>query len=107
MSCSWYPTFCYLAGVDSSDDSPTPPKPVDPTLGPEQDIYGPKAWPSIDGVNIWPYLMQPQKFASNLTIAHNTIVLSHEVILVGDYKLMTAERGNTHQGFFLYENGES
>jgi hypothetical protein len=27
------------------------------------------------------------------------------VILVGDHKLLTAERGNTHQGFFAYENG--
>ena len=28
-----------------------------------------------------------------------------QVILVGDFKLLTAERGNTHQGFFVYENG--
>ena len=34
--------------------------------------------------------------------AHHTIVLSHEVILVGNLKLMTAERGNTHQGFYSY-----
>ena len=34
----WYPTFCFLAGVDGSDDSPTPPKAIDPALGPGQDI---------------------------------------------------------------------
>jgi len=60
--------------------------------------------PGLDGVNIWDYLMEP-KSAPNLTAAHPTIVLSHEVILVGDYKLLTAERGNTHQGFYVYENG--
>ena len=67
------PTFCYLAGIDGSDDSPTPPKPIDPALGLDQDvrptlpgaclpcvshracrhqIWGEDAWPSVDGVNI-------------------------------------------------------
>ena len=32
------PTFCYLAGIDGSDDSPTPPKPIDPALGLDQDV---------------------------------------------------------------------
>ena len=32
-------------------------------------------------------------------------LLFSQVILVGDYKLLTAERGNTHQGFFVFENG--
>ena len=27
-----YPTFCHLAGIDAADDSPTPPKPIDPAL---------------------------------------------------------------------------
>ena len=32
------PTFCFLAGIDGSDDSPTPPKPIDPALGLDQDV---------------------------------------------------------------------
>ena len=42
----WYPTFCHLAGIDSNDDSPTPPKAIDPALGPSQDIYGNNTWVS-------------------------------------------------------------
>jgi hypothetical protein len=83
-----YPTFCFLAGVDSNDDSPRPPKPIDPALGPGHDIYGNDTWPGLDGVNIWPFLMQPDE--ANWTAAHPTLVLSHEVILVGDFKLLTA-----------------
>lgn len=105
LFCSWYPTFCFLAGVDGTDDSPTPPKAIDPALGPSQDIYGNDTYPGVDGVNIWPMLMAPAAYTSNLTAAHPTLILSHEVILIGDYKLLTAERGNTHQGFFVYENG--
>ena len=26
----WYPTFCFLAGIDGSDDSPVPPRAIDP-----------------------------------------------------------------------------
>jgi hypothetical protein len=32
-------------------------------------------------------------------------LMQTQVILVGNFKLLTAERGNTHQGFFVYENG--
>ena len=44
--------------------------------------------------------MEPES-AANWTAAHPTLILSHEVILVDDYKLLTGERGNTHQGFFV------
>ena len=51
-------------------------------------------------VRAGPYLMEPES-AANWTAAHPTLILSHEVILVDDYKLLTGERGNTHQGFFV------
>jgi hypothetical protein len=54
--------MCWLAGVDASDDSPTPPMAIDPVKGEAQDIYGTDAWPSIDGVNIWPFLMAPDEY---------------------------------------------
>eukprot|EP00041_Stephanoeca_diplocostata_P028726 m.830473 g.830473 ORF g.830473 m.830473 type:complete len:295 (-) comp23425_c0_seq45:1910-2794(-) len=44
----WYPTFCYLAGVNASDASPSPPLPIDPAH-PTKDIYGNSSWPDIDG----------------------------------------------------------
>ena len=68
----WYPTFCYLAGVEPSDDSPTPPLPIDPA-NPTRDIYGSATWPGIDGVNVWDALMNPGGY--NETSVHHTIVL--------------------------------
>lgn len=84
----WYPTFCALAGVEASDDSPTPPKKVDPKH-PDIDIYGKDTWPGLDGVNIWPMLMNPDKY--NLTSAHQSMVLSREVFVQGNYKIVVAQ----------------
>mmetsp|Transcript_145387 Transcript_145387/g.205811 ORF Transcript_145387/g.205811 Transcript_145387/m.205811 type:complete len:527 (+) Transcript_145387:100-1680(+) len=97
----WYSTFCYLAGVDYRDDPPQPPLPIDPRK-PNKDIYGKYSWPSVDGVVIWDMLMQPQNY--NETAAHDTLVLSSEVILKGNLKLMTAQRGNTQQNHDSFEN---
>jgi len=97
----WYPTFCHLAGVDPSDDSPTPPLPIDPAE-PTRDIYGSAAFPSIDGVNIWDALTNPARHSE--TSIHHTIVLSREVLIRGKYKIMTAQRGNTYQIGDYWEN---
>lgn len=97
----WYPTFCYLAGVPASDPSPVPPAPVDPA-NPGADVYGNQSWPDIDGVMIWDHLMNPEKYSPYS--AHQTLVLSGEVILQGQFKLMTAERGDTKEGFNPYIN---
>lgn len=97
----WYSTFCYLAGVDHNDDPPVPPLPVNP-LEPKKDIYGKRSWPSVDGVVIWDMLIKPENY--NETSAHPTLVLSAEVILKGNLKLMTAQRGDTHQNFDSFEN---
>mmetsp|Transcript_28160 Transcript_28160/g.73812 ORF Transcript_28160/g.73812 Transcript_28160/m.73812 type:complete len:554 (-) Transcript_28160:174-1835(-) len=97
----WYATLCYLAAVDPSDDSPVAPLPIDP-VRPAKDIYGKRSWPGVDGVVIWDMLMNPSRY--NETAAHPTLVLSHEVILVGNMKLMTAQRGDTHQNFDKFEN---
>lgn len=116
----WYPTFCNLAGVDPTDDPPFPPQEVpagDPTpipipsrsknSGPDwlptTDIYGSLSWPGVDGVDVWNMLTHPHLF--NRDSAHETIVLSHEVIIVREYKLMVAQRGNTHQDADAFEAG--
>jgi hypothetical protein len=96
-----YSTFCFLAGVDHRDDSPTPPLPIDPA-DPTKDIYGPDSWPSVDGVVIWDMLVNRNKYRE--TSAHNPLVLSHEVIIKGDYKLMTSQRGNTRSPSNSFEN---
>merc|ERR1719495_2579386 len=54
----WYPTFSNLAGVDPADDSPVAPLPIDPS-DPTKDIWGDKAYPGIDGMDIWPYIIDP------------------------------------------------
>jgi len=92
----WYPTFCALAGAEPTDDPPVPPLPVDPAL-PDRDIYGNFSYPGVDGVNVWPFLTQPEN--ATVLSAHPTLVLSKEVIMVGTIKLITALRGDTDQDY--------
>ncbi|KAK3280570.1 hypothetical protein CYMTET_11595 [Cymbomonas tetramitiformis] len=118
----WYPTFCRLAGVDPSDDSPVPPLPVppsDPTpvdapfhdsctfcgcdWKATTDIYGNESWPGVDGVDVWDMIVKPSQY--HQYSAHHTIALSHEVLLKGKYKLMVSQRGNTHQDYDEFEAG--
>lgn len=84
----WYPTFSYLAGVDGTDDPPVPPLPVDPS-NPTLDIYGNHSYPGVDGVNIWPMLIDPSNH--NKSSAHPYLVLSKEVIIAGNYKLLVGQ----------------
>jgi hypothetical protein len=58
--------------------------------------------PDIDGINIWDMLMTPAQY--NSTSAHPTLVLSREVLLRGDYKIMTSQHGDTQQSAESYEN---
>jgi len=115
----WYPTFCRLAGIDASDGSLTAPLPVpvdDPTptirssrggdgadWTPTTDIYGDASWPDIDGVDVWDMIVSPRDHSKYS--AHETIALSHEVLLKGKYKLMVAQRGATRQNFDDFEAG--
>jgi hypothetical protein len=92
----WYPTFCRLAGVDGRDDAPVAPLPVDPS-NPNKDVYqGNLSWPGVDGVDIWAMLINPTAY--NTTSAHPTLVLTREVILAGQYKLVVGEVGAVHAG---------
>lgn len=97
----FYATFCHLAGVDYHDDSPTPPLPIDPS-DPSKDIYGNTSWPGVDGVVIWDMLLNPANY--NTSSAHPTLVLSSEVLIQGDVKLLTSQRGDTRQGSDSTEN---
>jgi len=84
----WYPTFCGLAGVDSKDDSSVAPEPIDP-LNPSRDIWGQHAYPGIDGLDIWKYLMTPQK--ESIRQARQGFTLSREVLLHDKWKLVVAQ----------------
>lgn len=98
----WYATFCYLAGVDASDDSPeairhenltaesiSPYHPVVKNLlGQEENLWG-DAYPGVDSVNLVPFLYEPEKYSA--ASAHEYLVLSTEVIIHGDFKLITAQ----------------
>jgi len=91
----WYSTFCALAGVDASDDSNVKPLPVDPSLPPllppPKDIYGNKSWPGVDGVNVWPILLDAALRADR-GAAHRSLTLSREVLLInGTHKLVVAQ----------------
>ena len=86
----WYPTFSYLAGVSGTDDPAVKPLPIDPN-NPTKDIYQDFAsFPSVDGVNLWPHLIENPE-AANRSSAHESLVLTKEVILVGNYKLLVAQ----------------
>jgi hypothetical protein len=87
----WYATICALAGVDSKDDSPIKPLPVDPSR-PKQDIYSNGAFPGVDGVDLWPFLVaEPQP--NNASAAHpEGLWLSAEVMMRGDYKLVVSQQ---------------
>jgi len=124
----WYPTFCGLAGVDPSDDPTIPSATVDendppptPELIPNApqwsgrdwqlatDIYGEDSFPGLDGADVWQALTQPE--AHSRDAVHPELVLSQEVIISGQYKLITAYSGFTGQGYggttsgWKYPNG--
>ena len=98
----WYSTFCYLAGVDPEDDPPEPARhpnltadtisPYYPVrtnaLGEEENLWG-NSYPGIDSVNLVPFLYEPEKYSAGS--AHEYLVLSTEVVIRGDYKLITAQ----------------
>ena len=71
----WYPTFCYLAGVDPDDS-------------------GPGKFP-VDGLNVWPLLTGAAK-----TTAHKEIVLSYRyypnggsgAMIMDPYKLIVGQQ---------------
>ena len=84
----WYPTFCALAGVAAADDPPVPPLAPDPAQ-PWRNIYGEDSYPALDGVDVWPMLMQPQRH--NASSAHAQLVLSKEVLIAGRWKLLVSQ----------------
>lgn len=82
----WYPTFAALAGVDGSDDPPVPPLPV-VVSQPERDIYqGGKSFPPVDGRDVWDIII-----GKSQEVAHNSLWLSNEVLVRGQYKLVVAQ----------------
>lgn len=84
----WYATFAKLAGVDPTDNPPEPPLPVDPSQ-PLKNIYGNKSFPAVDGVDVWPMLMDPSSYS--IDAAHKYLVLSKEVVIAGKYKLLVSQ----------------
>eukprot|EP01059_Diplonema_ambulator_P003455 TRINITY_DN13137_c0_g1_i1.p1 TRINITY_DN13137_c0_g1~~TRINITY_DN13137_c0_g1_i1.p1 ORF type:complete len:545 (+),score=72.54 TRINITY_DN13137_c0_g1_i1:113-1636(+) len=84
----WYATFCVLAGVSPADDPPVAPLPTDPTQ-PFKNIYGNDSYPAVDGVDVWDILMNRASY--NISSAHPMLVLSKEVLIAGEYKLLVAQ----------------
>lgn len=88
----WYPTLAALAGASGSDDPPVAPLPVD--MGDQhRDIYGTKSFPPVDGVDLWPFLMNTTRTnPSDYSAVHPTgLVLTKEVIILGAHKLIVAQ----------------
>jgi len=91
----WYATFCVLAGVAPTDDSAVKPLSVDPSLPPvlppPKDIYANGAWAGVDGIDVWPILMDSKR-RMDPAAAHAELTLSREVILVnGTWKVVVAQ----------------
>lgn len=99
----WYATFSFLAGVSHHDNPPVVPQPVKPD-DPSFNIYGSDSYPGVDGVNIWPMLMHPDKYEADS--AHQYLVLSKEVVLAGRYKLLVAQNSGkwTHEKVDPWQN---
>uniref|UniRef100_A0A7S3LSJ3 Sulfatase N-terminal domain-containing protein n=1 Tax=Aplanochytrium stocchinoi TaxID=215587 RepID=A0A7S3LSJ3_9STRA len=100
----WYSTFCYLAGVDDNDDPPVPPAhpnidssqvdPYDPKVknpqtGKFENVWGDESYPGHDSVNLMNYLYYPERHS--VDSAHPYLILSTEVVLKGDMKLITGQ----------------
>ena len=63
----WYATFCYLAGVDPTDEEAAKAK-----------------LPPIDSMNMWPLIS-----GQNSTSPRTDIPASHNTLISGDYKIIT------------------
>ena len=85
----WYATFSVLAGADPTDNPPVPPNPVNHD-NPWQNIYGNVSYPPVDGVNVWPLIINPSSDI-NPGAAHPNLVLSKQVLISGKYKLLVSQ----------------
>ena len=75
--------------MSGADDPVVKPLPIDPA-DPTKDIYmNFSSFPAVDGVNLWPWLMNPG--AANRSSAHAALVLTKEVVIVGRFKLLVAQ----------------
>ena len=60
---------------------------------PCKDIYGTDSYPSVDGVDVWGlHTASTAAARSNVSAAHESLWLSAEVLLQGDYKLVVAQQ---------------
>ena len=85
----WYATFSSLAGANPSDDPLIKPLPVQMTK-PYQNIYGKDSFPKVDGINVWPFIINP---LSNIDpgAIHSNLVISKQVLIAGKYKLLVSQ----------------
>ena len=96
----WYATFSFLAGVDASDNPPEQPLEVDASVdvlnpfkvvnGRRRSLWGDNSFPAPDSKNLLPHLVEPEKHDPN-GLRPEGLVLDFETIILGDYKLITAQ----------------
>ena len=96
----WYATFSFLAGVDASDNPSEAPLVADGTVdalnpsvvvgGRRRSLWGTNSFPASDSKNLMPHLVEPEKHDPN-GLRPEGLVLDFETIILGDYKLITAQ----------------
>ena len=90
----WYITFCRLAGgaTEKCRDAPAvKPQPIDPALGPDQDIYGNVSYPDVDGVDVWSLVLNSAANSVDPFAAHPVLCVSAQVLLDGPLKLLVGQ----------------
>lgn len=96
----WYATFCFLAGVDPSDGPSEQPLVPDASVdvlnpsivvgGRRRSLWGDNSYPAPDSKNLMPHFVEPDKHDPN-GLRPEGLVLDFETIILGDYKLITAQ----------------
>ncbi len=56
-----------------------------------RNIYGEHSYPPLDGTNLWPILSQPSKYPAVDAAHPNGLVLTKEVLISGQYKLLVSQ----------------
>ena len=93
----WYMVFCRLSGLSAeqcADDAAEPPRPLE-EVPPGGTVWGRHSWPGLDAVDAWPALLEP---GAAVDAVHPQLVVSSEVLLRGDMKLLLGQSSTSDGG---------